>query len=401
MITVQEAQHIILQQTRDYGNESVAIDEALGRILAEEIRTDRDLPPYNRVTMDGIAICHEALAGGTRSFTIKGTMAAGDIPVEIDQKDECVEIMTGGALPQSTDTVIRYEDLTIDEGTATINIETIRKGQNVHYKGKDRKHGDVVAMPSQVIDPALISMAASVGKAMIAVKKLPKVAIITTGDELVGIKEQPEPWQIRTSNNYAIRAALNQYHITPVMMHLPDDREVMQEKLKACLEQYDVLLLSGGISMGKFDFLPELLEELGVNKLFHKVKQRPGKPFWFGATANGKLAFAFPGNPVSTFLCVYRYFIPWLDASLTGKPTTALYAVLDADFKFIAPLQYFLQVKLHVNNSGQLTATPMEGNGSGDFANLLESDAFMELPMEKTNFNNGEVYRIWPFKRII
>ncbi|MEO6289758.1 MAG: molybdopterin-binding protein, partial [Ginsengibacter sp.] len=136
-----------------------------------------------------------------------------------------------------------------------------------------------------------------------------------------------------------------------------------------------------------------------VKKLFHKVQQRPGKPFWFGKHETGKLVFAFPGNPVSTFMCFHRYFLPWLKKSLqVGMNKT--YAILNEDFTFNAGLQYFLQVKLLFNEKGELMATPLEGNGSGDFANLLQTDAFMELPLERNNFKKGEIFRIWPFKNL-
>ena len=181
------------------------------------------------------------------------------------------------------------------------------------------------------------------------------------------------------------------------MIHIPDDPEVTKEKIAFCLQNFDVMLLSGGISMGKFDFVPKALEAMQVQQLFHKVEQRPGKPFWFGKHGNGTLIFAFPGNPVATFMCLHRYFLPWLNASqgLIDKPP--VYAVLGQDFIFTPALQYFLQVKLSYNTQGQILATPIEGNGSGDFANLADIDASMELPMQRDEFKRGEVFRIWNF----
>jgi molybdopterin molybdotransferase len=149
--------------------------------------------------------------------------------------------------------------------------------------------------------------------------------------------------------------------------------------------------------MGKFDYIPQALEDLAVQPLFYKVQQRPGKPLWFGRHGSGTLVFALPGNPVSGFMCLHRYFLPWLRASLGVAPAALLYAVLDGDIDFPHPLQYFLQVKLCSNEQGQLLAKPIAGNGSGDFANLVDTDAFMELPKERNNFKKGEVYRIWRF----
>ncbi len=406
MTTVSDAEKIILSQAKDYGSELIPFENALGRVLAEALTADRDLPPCNRVTMDGIAISHAAFESGIKTFRIIGTMPAGVQPIEITNPNECVEIMTGAALPDTTDTIIRYEDIEIKNGIATLLTDKITKGQSIHYKGKDKKQGDVVAPANEYITPAHISMAASVGKSMLLVKKLPKVVIISTGDELVDVTERPTPYQVRRSNSYAVKAALQQHGLHADTLHIPDEPNETRTQIEKCLTQYDVIILSGGISMGKFDYVPQALEELKVEKLFHKVEQRPGKPFWFGAHASGVLVFAFPGNPVSTFMCLHRYFLPWLKKSLISPSPLgegrgeALYAILNEDITFSAPLQYFAQVKLKRCKHGHLHATPIEGHGSGDFANLLNTDAFIELPLEQSVFKKDEVYPIWPFKNI-
>ncbi len=400
MITVSEAENIIMQQVADYGTQQVPITEATGYTLAEDIITDRDLPPWHRPTVDGIAISYVAWESGIRTFTIIATLAAGATPIDITTPSECVEIMTGGPLPETTDTVIRYEDITIINGIVIINIPNVKKGQNIHRRGKDKLQGDTVAARNTLIIPALISIAASAGKSILTVKKPPRIVIITTGNELVGVQEQPTPFQIRKSNNHTIAATLQPYHINADMLHLPDEPTITKEQIAIALSAYDVILLSGGVSMGKYDYVPQVLAELNVATLFHKVQQRPGKPFWFGRHSNGTLVFAFPGNPVSVFMCLHRYFIPWLQASLS-VPSSPKYAILGKDINFAVPLQYFAQVNVTINEQGQLSATPIEGNGSGDFANLLDSNAFLELPLEKDQFKKGEAYRIWPFKPIV
>ena len=399
MTTVAEAEKIVLSEQRDYGMETVALADALNRVLAEPILADRDLPPYNRVAMDGIAIKYADFTSGHRYFTIAGTQAAGEEPIQFNN-NECIEIMTGAALPVCADTIIRYEDTEIKNGIATILIDDIKQGQNVHRQGADKLKGDIVAKAGQLISPALVSVAASVGATTLSVKKLPRVVIITTGNELVDIDNTPSPYEIRKSNSYAIRSVLQQHSVQADIKHIPDDAAVTKTTLANCISNYDVIILSGGISAGKFDYVPQVLEELSVKKLFHKVEQRPGKPFWFGKHDNGALVFAFPGNPVSTFMCMHRYCMPWLEQCLGIKSDKA-FAILESDFSFKPQLQYFLQVKLQFNEQGQITATPVEGNGSGDFANLLDADAFMELPAERNNFNKGEAYSIWPFKKLL
>jgi molybdopterin molybdotransferase len=397
LVTVEQANQLILSQLRNFRTETVPFEDALGKILAEDIRADRDLPPFNRVTMDGIAINSLAITQ-INSFRIKATQAAGDVPIAIDETGQCVEIMTGAALSPTLDTVIRYEDVTISNGVATLLNGQFRKGQNIHFEGADKKKKDLMVAAGSRVTPAITGIAASVGKTELVVKKMPSVIIISSGDELVAVDEQPSPYQIRQSNGYTIKAALRQNGIVADMVHIPDDAAITRQQLEKSLAAYDVLLLSGGVSMGKFDYIPKALEELGVQKLFHKVQQRPGKPFWFGSDARGVLVFAFPGNPVATFMCLRRYFLTWLSATM-GIPQQSQFAVLGVDFTFEPDLGYFLQVKLSGNDQAQLVATPLEGNGSGDFANLADTDAFLELPQGRSVFAKGEVFAVWPFDR--
>lgn len=397
MISVEEAEKIIMAQAGGYGVEIMPFETALGRVLAEDIRADRDLPPFDRVTMDGIAISYAAIEDGVSTFRVKAVQAAGDEPVEIEEHTDCVEIMTGAMLPASADTIIRYEDLEMRAGLATLVTNQIKKGQNIHYKGKDKRQNETVASCGDFVTPTVVSLLASVGESELRVKKLPRVVILSSGNELVEVHQQPGPFQIRRSNNYTVSAVLKNHGIDAAMMHLPDDEEVITRQLKACLENFDVILLSGGISQGMFDYMPRALKNLGVEQLFHKVQQRPGKPFWFGKHAGGQLVFAFPGNPVATFMCLHRYFLPWLHASLGMKEKPRLKAVLNERVNFNFPLKYFMQVKLFYNEYCQLMAEPVEGNGSGDFANLADTDAFLELPSERSVFKRGEMFPVWPF----
>lgn len=398
-ITVEEAEKIIFSQLREFGVERISVQNALGRVLAEVITADRDLPPYNRVAMDGIAIKYEAIKNGIRNFQIKGVQAAGEQPVEIKAYDECIEIMTGAALPCSTDTIVRYEDVIIENGEASIETTSIKKGQNIHYKGSDKQEAEALVPIHQIITPSIIASAASVGKSELLVKQLPKCIVVFTGDELVGIEQRPNAYQIRGSNSFCIKAVLKNYGIEADTIHLPDNEQLITKELSRCLDQYDILLLTGGISMGKYDYVPKILEQLSVKKLFHKVQQRPGKPFWFGHY-NQKMIFAFPGNPVSTFLCLHRYFLPWLEACL-DLPDKNFFAILDANIEFSPVLTYFLQVHLLLNNDGKLLAQCIKGNGSGDFSSLVGADAFIELPKDKSCFKKGEVFRIWPVNKNI
>jgi len=400
MILVEEAEKIIMAEVKDFGTELIPFEDSLSRILAEDLFTDRDLPPFNRATLDGIAIQYASFEKGNYSFHIKATQAAGEPSVDINNADECIEIMTGAAVPNTTDTVIGYEDIEIENGIALIKNNAFKKGQGIHLKGTDKKVNEIVVTGNNVITPVTISIAASVGKTTLLVKQLPKVIIISSGDELVDVHVKPNPYQIRRSNSYIIKSTLEKFRLNADVLHIPDDPEITKQRIYESLQNYDVIILSGGISMGKFDYIPAALEELSVKKLFHKVRQRPGKPFWFGRHANGVVVFALPGNPVSTYMCLNRYFIPWLKACMGLPFINNKFAILNEDFSFTPSLQYFLQVKLNMEIDGRLTATLLAGNGSGDFSNLSEADAFMEFPLERNNFTKGEAFAIWPFKEI-
>lgn len=398
MITVKEATEIVLTNAKDFGSVSVYLHDAIGRILREDITADRDFPPYDRVTMDGISIAYEAFRKGKRSFPIQEVAAAGSPQKQLKNKEHCFEVMTGAILPEGTDTVIRYEDIKTKDGVAYLQIEDIRDKQNVHHQGSDRAKKTVIVKSGKRISPAEIGIAATVGKAQLKVSRLLKTIILSTGDELVEIDETPLPHQIRKSNVHRLRTTLLQFGIHADTAHLQDDWEEILEKLEKILKIYDVVLLSGGVSKGKFDFLPKALEELGVKKHFHKIQQRPGKPIWFGIAPSEATIFALPGNPVSSFMCMQRYFIPWLKKSLGTSEEIIPYALLNKEVAFKPNLTYFLQVKISFNEEGRLLATPVEGNGSGDLANLTDADGFLELEQGKDIYEKGEVYRFWGFR---
>jgi molybdopterin molybdotransferase len=347
--------------------------------------------------MDGIAYRYEAALKADR-LPVEGMQPAGSPPMQLQQESACLEVMTGAMLPENTDTVTRYEDVEFFEEDgqryARLTVRPGKKGQNAHARGTDQQAGTELIKAGRVMGPAEIAVAASVGKHLVKVSLKPSIGIISTGDELVDVDQQPAPYQIRRSNTYALQAALLQMGILADMYHLADDKTTIQAGMEEALIKHDVLILSGGVSKGKKDYVPEVLESLGMEKLFHKVKQRPGKPFWFGKNLNDKVVFALPGNPVSTFMCFNRYFRPWLMRSMGAECKPLPYARLSRDVDFKPSLTYFMQVKLQNSEDGSLLAIPEEGKGSGDFANLLYCDAFMMLPDDKEAFKTGEVYPV-------
>lgn len=396
MIQVEDAEKIVLNHLVELGVEEVLLSEALNRVTREAIYTDRDMPPFNRVSMDGIAIRWVDFENGLRAFPIEGIAAAGSAIQTVENHGVCFEVMTGCVLPNGLDTVIRYEDVQIIDNVAKVKISEIKAYQNVHNQAKDRVKGDLLIPNYTKMSPVEIGICASVGLSKIKVTQEIKAIIISTGDELVDIDETPLPHQIRKSNVERIKSHLKSYSIDAADDHLPDDKNVMLEKLQNHLDKYDVLILSGGVSMGKFDYVPEILSKLGVEKLFHKVKQRPGKPFWFGKSDDA-VVFALPGNPNSSFVCTLRYLVPWVLKS-RGLTYQVLHAQLSQDVVFKKPLTRFLSVNAKVSDQGILKASPIYGHGSGDFASLTDATGYIELPEEQDLFKEGEAFKYFAFR---
>ncbi|MGB3081300.1 MAG: molybdopterin molybdotransferase MoeA [Saprospiraceae bacterium] len=397
MITVAEASDVISNHSRDFGVEDVSLHQSTGRILREEIYADRDMPPFDRVSMDGIAIRYEAFENETRKFFITGMAAAGSPQKTLIDPTHCFEIMTGSVTPIDADTIIPYEWLTIENGIATIINENVKSGQNIHSKGIDRKQGDLLIPAGRLISPSEIGVMASVGKTKVAVSRLPRVIIISTGNELITIDQAPLPHQVRMSNVHQLQSCFQQLKIDAERSHLQDDYDAITSALERYISAYDIILISGGISEGKYDFIPTALESLGVQKHFYKVKQRPGKPFWFGTHPKGCTVFALPGNPVSSFLCFIRYIKPWLELCLQKSLSLPQFAKLSADITFTPNLVYFMTVRLQQNESCEMLAIPAAGHGSGDYANLVDADAFIELPADSEAFKMGEVFEYFRF----
>jgi molybdopterin molybdotransferase len=406
MISVEQALQTVLNSAQNFGVEEIPFLKSVGRILKEAIFADRDFPPFNRVAMDGIAIDFHQFKNGQRAFLIEGIQAAGSAQITLQNSKNCIEVMTGAVLPNHTNTVIRYEDVSVENGIATIIIDAIIEGQNIHPKGKDGRSGDLLVHKNTRISAAEIGVLATVGKSVVKVAKQPKVMIVSTGDELVGVDEIPLAHQIRRSNVFTLVSLLEKLNIASETAHITDDKPILKSKIETYLQAYDVLLFSGAVSKGKYDFLPEVFEELGVEKLFHKVTQRPGKPFWFGRATSLRLSeqhvyqnenkqtivFGFPGNPISTFVNCLAYFYPWYYQSV-GLEMEEETAILGEDVNFRPNLTYFLQVKLE-NKKGCIVALPILGNGSGDLASLAKTAAFIQLPEDKLVFKKGEVFKI-------
>lgn len=389
MINFEEALSKVLEYAKDFGEETITLKNSVGRVLAETICADRDFPPFNRSTKDGIALNYKSILEGKTELKIEGICSAGIPQQELKEDYNCLEIMTGAVLPKNADTIVMYEHVSITDGVVTIN-EIPKQGINIHAQGTDEKKGAVLLFPGTIIDAAEVGILATVGKALVKVKKLPKISVISTGNELVPVEEKPLPHQIRKSNVLSIVTALYKEYITPEQLHLVDKKEEIKKSLSIALKNNDALLLSGGVSKGKYDYIPEVMEELGVEKVFHRVAQKPGKPFWFGIhKETNTIIFSFPGNPVSTFANYHVYFLPWLKKSL-GLPQDNLQVQLQEEIEAKPPLAKFVQVTTFLEK-GMFCGKFINGNGSGDLTTLPRANGFVCLLPRENIYKIGEL----------
>ena len=392
MLTTGEALDAVLGSLRPLPTVSAALERCTGRVLRQTVIAERDQPPFDRVTMDGIAVLHAALAGGQRRFPLQSLQAAGD-PALTLAAGKAIEIMTGAALPSGADCIVPVERIEIRDGIATIEEGYEAEArQFIHPRASDHAQGTVLLRPGIRIGAPELAVIASCGLPAADVAGPPAIAVVSTGNELVPAGQPIAAHQVRLSNGPAVAALLAQHgYDGAAHAHLPDDEAVLEAGIGPLLEKSDVLLLSGGVSMGKADFVPAVLTRLGVEVVFHKVSQRPGKPMWFGRGPQGQAVFALPGNPVSTLVCCRRYVLPAL-AQISGLPAPPpQFAVLAQPVSFAPRLTWFLPVRLVSSAAGQLLALPAPTNTSGDFASLTGTDGFIELAAERIDFPAGTV----------
>jgi molybdopterin molybdotransferase len=396
MLDPQSAESLIGAHLPCLPIESLPLSQCAGAVLRENIYAERDHPPYDRVVMDGIAVASQVTAG-RRSFRVQATQAAGDPPLQLDAADCCIEVMTGAVLPAGCDAVVPVEQLRLRDGFAEL-AEGVQPAPwtHVHRRASDRAQGAQLLSAGIVLGAAEIAVAASAGMARVRVSSQPAIIVISTGNELVEPGDPIEPYQIRRSNAYALAAALRRRGFQRIADdHLPDDEELLRERLRLHLDTHDVLLLSGGVSKGRFDLVPKVLEALGVRRVLHGIAQRPGRPMWFGTSSDGRAVFALPGNPVSTLVCLLRYVIPALYASMGLGRTERERLALAAAIRWSEPLTGFIPVRIDQDEWGRAWATPCPIGGSGDLAALALTDGFAELPPGPADFARGHVARIY------
>jgi molybdopterin molybdotransferase len=405
-IDVDRAASLIEARMPQYPTQMVALEAAQGAILRQQVVAERDQPPFDRVTMDGIAIRSRApeemalQAGDSeQSYQVVGVQAAGAPAMELGSPDHCVEIMTGAILPPDADTVIPVERIRQEGGRAILEPGyEPTPGQFIHRQATDHGKGKPLLEPGITIGAPEMAVLTIAGSAAVEVARWPTIAIISTGDELIDPGGPIEKFQIRSSNDRAIAATLAKRGCTTLeRSHLRDDPVQLRHEIGLLHENNDVLILSGGVSMGKYDYIPQIMEELNIELVFHKILQRPGLPMWFGISADQKPVFALPGNPVSSLVCLTRYVLPAIRIAMGAVKQHTTRVQISEPVEFEPDLTYFLPVQLSFNDDGALHAIPKPTNTSGDFVSLAGTDGIVELMRGQQNFQGGYAAPFFPW----
>ncbi len=384
---VVEALQIVLNTPSILGVERVFWQNAIGRVLAEDIIADHDFPPFNRVMMDGFAFRFNEWQDGRRQFKIGGMLSAGENPKD-NYHCDCIEIMTGAMMPNEFDLIVPFEKVFLENGICILPEDLeIKQGHHVHYKGKDYKKNQILIDKGTRITALNLPVITSCGYEYVKVFQLPRIAVISTGDELVEINQQPLPFQIRMSNGPGLTALLQPWGSSCKMFHWRDDLDQMKQSFEQ-LYDFDILVFSGGVSMGKKDFMPELWKQKGFETLFHRVNQKPGKPLFFGKKDN-QILFGLPGNPVSAMSCAMVYVLPliknWL--GLEYSEIVELAGEIPTHDK----LDLFAPTFSHKGKKSCL-----DYNGSGDLVSFGSANGITWIPKKSQDKNTKQPLVYFP-----
>jgi molybdopterin molybdotransferase len=397
LITPRLAEEAINSRLTCLPIESLPLTQCVGGTLRENVYAERDHPPFDRVTMDGIAVDSELLRQGARRFRVQGTQGAGAPALKLARGENAIEVMTGAILPHAADCVIPVEQYDVVDGYVSLKTtQTATPYNNVHRRGSDSRQGTLLLESGTLLRAPEIAVAASAGMARVRVSSQPAVMVISTGDELIEPGDPITDYQVRRSNAYAVAATLRRRGFGRIGDdHVLDNEDMLRDRLKLHLTTHEVLILSGGVSMGKFDLVPKVLMQLGVQEVFHNIAQRPGRPMWFGIGPHGQSVFGLPGNPVSTLVCLIRYVIPAIAEAMGTRRVPPERLALAAPVTFQPPLAYFLPVTIEHDDWGRPWANPRPPNGSGDFLSLAGTEGFVELPPGPNTYPRGFVTSVY------
>lgn len=389
MISVEEAKKLISENSVVSPPVTYCLQQAAGMVLAEYLFASIDIPAYAQSSMDGYAFSFPDWKAN-RSLKINGEMAAGSNETVTLSPGNAVRIFTGAAVPPGADTVVIQEKTKIENDRLYIEDENILQGSNVRAKGSEIKAGQLALAKESLLMPAAIGFLAGIGIAEVLVYPHPSVSIIVTGNELQTPGQPLLYGQVYESNSYSLQAALKQLQIQKIKTYkVEDELEAVKKVLNDAMQQSDIVFLTGGVSVGDYDFVALAAAQNGVEKIFHKIKQRPGKPFYFGKKEN-KLVFGLPGNPASVLTCFYEYAEPALKK--IGKQKTGLRVMqvpLTTAFKKAAGLTHFVKGFY----DGKMV-TPLTAQESYRLSSFANANCFIQINEETTTCEKGEIVEI-------
>jgi molybdopterin molybdotransferase len=394
MLTWQEARAKVIEVVRGRmgrpGRETLSLDRALGRILAEPIAADRDQPAFHRSTRDGFALRSADAANIPAEFAVVGEVKAGSWFPDTLAPGQAVRIMTGAPVPEGADAVVMIEHTRAAGDTRVVVERPVRAGQHIVARGSEARAGQKLLEPGCRIGFPELALLAGVGAAKLKTYLPPRVAILSTGDEIVPVEQEPGPYEIRDTNSHSLASQVRLAGARPVSLgRATDVAEVLDERIREGLGA-NVLLLSGGVSMGKYDLVETVLGKMGAEFFFDGLLIRPGRPAVFG-WCGGRPVFGLPGNPVSTMVTFELLVTPALDL-LSGaepRPLPLVSARLAEPLDESEGLTHFLPARLTWSAEG-ISARPVPWRGSGDLAGLAQSNGFLVVPAERPRWQVGE-----------
>lgn len=393
MIKVEEARRIILESTKNLESESIDIIHSLYRILAEDVYSDSNIPPFDNSAMDGFAVICKSTKGASKDnpviIKVVESIGAGHTSDTSVTNTTIIKVMTGAVIPKGADAVIPIEFTEIDGNEVKLFKEAL-PWDNIRFAGEDVKINQLVISKGIKIRPAEIGMFSALGKKTITVSRKPKISILATGDELITSEQELLPGSIRDVNSFSLYAEAIKYGCEPINLGIARDCEaVIEEKLKGCKES-DILIISGGVSLGDYDYVKKVLLQMGMEEKFWKVAMKPGKPVLFGVL-NNTLVFGLPGNPVSSMVAFEEFVLPAIFKlqNRNKSPWTEIKGIFEGSLKKDKGLMHFIRGKIFIKD-GKIHVKSTGSQKSGLFSSMVLADCFIILPEDDTKVENGE-----------
>jgi molybdopterin molybdotransferase len=398
MISVDEAVQIVLKKAKRLPPKKIRLESAQGLCLAEDIKSDSDMPPFNRSAMDGYAVIAKDTVNPPVDLIVIENIRAGYKPKKKIEEGKAAKIMTGSVVPKGADAVIKVEEtLSLDGGTRVRILNKTEKGGHIAKKGEDMSAGKILLRKGTKIRPQEIGILAAVGADTIKVFSVPSIGIISTGDELVEITRKPKPWQIRNTNNHSLAAQARQLVADAEIMGMAnDDKDEIRNLVKKGLKK-NILILSGGVSMGEYDFVGDVLKDFGVKIFFEKVALRPGKPTVFGIK-DDKLIFGLPGNPVSTLVTFELFVRPCIKKMMgfTFYENPVLHAELEKEVTVRKKRREYRPAFLRQAGC-KWKVSPIEWHGSGDLFSTTKANCLLIIKESIGRLNIGKSVEVIKF----